>query len=747
MVRLPPLKKQQPSFHLKWAKWVRGEQGEWLREHRMMTRPQPSNALTTNKPVKVPEARPKPDPLGRETPSMMRRGLAFQGCAWMAHLRSNHSAKSLAEQTSLKSKREIALRELHSKQLQWRKIQRQALLRPPEAAKKSDAESKSHTDSEDEWTEQGPIGAAPIRTRTKSLTNIRSSKSAVSLNLSDSESESNESELPTPVAATPTAQTSHRPLETERNLVETPGQTAEEEAAPVTPPQLKSTLLEPRPTMSIRAGATFKPESVISDSILMTTMRDSSRTDGDLSPSQVVQHCNDGPPNPWPRELVETLQEWREHFPVEVLNPLADFYARHDSGDRKVLLSDLEEVAAETLRLRPEILRGFAEEDGLINLGALSVFQRLSPSMAPKVHFENLSRFLDFMQRVCLWSDKNEPEVRWGQSDMARICAAHDGFSLAMGRMPVSKLFEALEALDIEGLFMQKVEVQQLLSVITQEVVRLRPSSEQTERKSGSHGSRWKKSDSTSAGTTLSLSEFVLIVTMAVRSVEQKMRLANFHRELQVSASLGMGPTEVEDLRELYERLQQIRRAAGKNIFHCLLQLLQECAGKPLKEPEVGELREIVLEVKRQGLQRGGSPSPTPTTPNSEELCFENFLAWMAGVLKAGLGGLHRHESQWGPGMISAGELQGKSGFTAMVMKELKLGIDEAERFSTSEFHDAGHSSLSGSPSGSASGSGPDHDEEENHRLRKLTTGHHEDVPTLRSKLGFQPDHHMRKGG
>jgi len=156
-------------------------------------------------------------------------------------------------------------------------------------------------------------------------------------------------------------------------------------------------------------------------------------------------------------------------------------------------------------------------------------------------------------------------------------------------------------------------------------------------------------------GVSLSLEDFSMVVTAALREKERERRRAQFAREQEVRLEADFGPLEVEDLRELHRVLLRVEVEGNRDVLAKLLVLFHGCGIRELSRHEISGLRHIV----RQGAKE-------PEAHMLETVPFELFMTWMQGVFEQGIGDLQFT----GQETVTVEDLEQRRGFAAAMLRE-----------------------------------------------------------------------------
>lgn len=392
-------------------------------------------------------------------------------------------------------------------------------------------------------------------------------------------------------------------------------------------------------------------------------------------------------------------EEWREEFPMELLNTLAYFYedcaVESAKGRRKATLKNLQDCLGKALGLLPDFIGTEAEARGLIATGTEDT----------EVVFPSFKTLLVFVSGVVVHAEKETPAVLWPEADYQILLDVFTQFANASSCLPMGNLFDALEALNIEELSTAGVEQQRWLVEITRTVMAERVKTPSTSGRRIDSGA-------------LSLRDFTQIATVALRGRERENRLEDFAREREVATRAGFGPLQVEDLRELFitfngdvdsqdeknngqghshgdKQAAALRSHAhsafvaihaihafegegqGRNNLARMLRLFARCGVRELRSGEVVALRAILRDQANQpgsaNAEEDGPFVTTSSTSLSAEVSFEHFLLWMHTVFQQGIGDLSFEEQS----VPTLEDLESHGGFVACMLRERLTSISQ----------------------------------------------------------------------
>lgn len=362
---------------------------------------------------------------------------------------------------------------------------------------------------------------------------------------------------------------------------------------------------------------------------------------------------------------LESWEDWRTDFPLEVLDALADFYedvAEEDDGTKTIPVLSLQQVTAKVLGFPPQVVLSEVEASGLKKtpLVRRSSLMPPDPGDPRGVVFSTLTQFLALLRGTVSRMEREHIELIWSQEDLQHVQGIFRRHANSSNCIPMAILFEVIQELGFEDLSVGEVEQQRWLADVTRCTLAGR-----------------RASSNNSVGT-VSIEDFVRIVTFALRDKERARRSEEFSRERQARKLAGFTPVEMEDLRELhhtYAKLEvPIRRSegGGKDPLIRMTVLLQSCGISNLSDNDASKLQRIVRKL---------TPSEDMERIIGDCAPFDVFMLWMREVLAQSIGNL-----KWKGGVGAKSgtepkesadkflptdeELAGRKGFTAAMLRE-----------------------------------------------------------------------------
>jgi len=357
---------------------------------------------------------------------------------------------------------------------------------------------------------------------------------------------------------------------------------------------------------------------------------------------------------------IESWEEWRAEFPLEVLDELADFYGGAEPGAdgyRALDPADLAAALAGSLGLEPAAV--------LQELEACRAASGDGPE-GRQLRFLCLAELLDLARGTLARLEREQEQLLWSREDLEQMeFAVLRHANAETGCVASCQLFEVIREFGFASINVEQPEQQRLIADATRSILQGRGS----EFLPGSPRGR-PTLNSTTLGH-LSAQDIIGITGMVLRSVQRERRRAEFQRERRARREAGFSHPEVEDLRELFRTFTTIDVHAGRkpvctritqpaqrDALARLTLLLGFCGIHDLSEMDVRALEAIV--TRRL---------PADDTPPGSVISFEVFMLCMHEVLAGSVGHI-----RWCGGQeqdSDAGEqLAGRSGFGAFMLRE-----------------------------------------------------------------------------
>mmetsp|Transcript_136532 Transcript_136532/g.254990 ORF Transcript_136532/g.254990 Transcript_136532/m.254990 type:complete len:1139 (-) Transcript_136532:8-3424(-) len=319
---------------------------------------------------------------------------------------------------------------------------------------------------------------------------------------------------------------------------------------------------------------------------------------------------------------METWEEWRTDFPLEVLNVLADFYESFtgdSDGRRLISIGQLEAVTSRVLGFPPKAVTQEAEAKGL------AAPATPSSNFLPEVLFKSLPHFFLLIRGTVERVQNDEAEFLWSSDDLHQLAVIFHKHENAHGRLPVAHLFNVIADLGFEELNVSDVKQQKWLAGVTQSVI----------EKQNKFRGRQTITDPSQVGS-LTFQDLCRIVTAALHSKEKERRHMAFAAERRVRKQVGFSPIEMEDLRELHDTYLSVEVQGNNGALPRLITLFHICSVRELSHDEVDLLKDTIARNTAEQI-----PGEDPSM-----VSFPTFMLWMRDVFQNRIGDLQWHYHQ-----------------------------------------------------------------------------------------------------
>jgi len=332
---------------------------------------------------------------------------------------------------------------------------------------------------------------------------------------------------------------------------------------------------------------------------------------------------------------IESWEQWRTEFPLEVLNTVAEFYEACEldpHGRRRINLSLLQEVVTSVFGLPPEVAGCICKEGQLRNLLPVG-----SLSDSVEMRMPSLTNLLALIQGSIERIEELDARLLWAQEDVNQMRSIFNQHVHLNDTMPMAQLFQAIDEVGLAQLECKSAESQKWLIGVIRKIF-----------------SRPKRVES-SMKNAITFDDFIRIVTAASKAKSREPRHAEFKAEQHARREAGFLPSEMEDLRELHGTYVSMQEDGKSSTLAQILHLFQACQVRDLEKQEVVQLRHIIDSYASSHDEDAKAPFPI-------------FMMWMKEIFELQIGGLTLDTHNSGP--CAAPPPIEKKGFAFAMLRE-----------------------------------------------------------------------------